>query len=84
MLPIIDAMRTTPTAAIEIMFSLPPLHILMKREAVHLTMVGLPGDILGELRKSLETLDILLTDALISEYNFEKNFQKTLLSGLAK
>lgn len=82
--------NTTPTAAMEVKLNLIPLHILIKRKAkaaIYSAMVGLTRSIFGDnYRKITEkinkdrALGILLTEAIITAHNFEKNFKAMLPS----
>jgi ribonuclease HI len=79
------AMSTTPTAALEVLLGLPPLHLVVKREARLATYKNLTGNVkvdagpthraLEEEIRNHESLGVLFVDDMTAEYDFEKKFR---------
>lgn len=84
-LGITGAMRTCPTASMEMLLNLPPIHLQIKKEAargmirIQKEKQYLPGDFRGHLKilnnKIIEATTSLLTDIMPTTYNFEIPFK---------
>ena len=86
---ITGAMRTCPTAALEVLLNLPPLHVAVKREALAGALrIGKlrnnmkKGDMTGHLKILTEFPDYdlvtTLLDSMPTKYNFEKPYRVTI------
>ena len=79
------AMRTTPTAALEIILNLPPLHIFMKMEAKitnyklstneNINLRKLTDEYLDQEQTKDEILKLKNSDFMKPKYNFDHSFK---------
>ena len=79
------AMRTTPTAALEIILNLPPLHIFMKMEAKitnyklstneNINLKKLTDEYLDQEQTKDEILNLKNSDFMKPKYNFDHSFK---------
>lgn len=89
---ITGAMRTAPTAALEVLLDLPPLHIVIKKEALLFTARLISGDSVEDKKhvhpstlrviEQEDGLRISLVDLCLPRFNFIHNFKVFFPTGI--